>query len=142
MKTLFRFFLATVVCMACLLVLQTAQEYFIAESLLGTTVEQVMDLCFRVLAWVTVILYVWCVCGYIVDAIRDIVRRSNARKNAARSKSGVVLTISENDTPKLYDDAAQEAAVVAAGHIAGKEEEHKPAGAKNGKNPSKKKKRK
>ena len=108
MKTLFRFFLATVVCMACLLVLQTAQDYFVAESLLGSTVEQVMELCFKILGWVTVVLYVWCVVGYIVDAIRDIVRRSKARKKNARRKKGVVMTIGEPEAPKLYDDAAQE----------------------------------
>ena len=141
MKTLFRFFLATVVCMACLLVLQTAQTYFAAESLLGATVEQVMDVCFRALAWVTGILYVWCVLGYIVDANRDIVRRSKARKNAARSKSGVVLTISESDTPKLYDDAVQEAAATAEG-TDGKESGHRSSGAKNKKKHSKNGKKK
>ncbi|MBQ8611336.1 MAG: hypothetical protein IJ412_06460 [Oscillospiraceae bacterium] len=141
MKTLFRFFLATVVCMACLLVLQTAQEYFVAESLLGATVEQVMDVCFKVLAWVTVILYVWCVLGYIVDAIRDIVRRSKAKKNAVRSSSGVVLTISESDTPKLYDDAAQEAAA-AAENTEEKESGHRPSREKNKKKHSKNGKKK
>ncbi len=109
MKTLFRILKATVVTAVCLLVLKTAYSYFLAESLLGPTVEQVVKLCFLALSAIALLLYLYCFTSYIVDACRA---RAKKKKEAKKGPSPTVqLTIGEQDAPRLYDDDAPVASV-------------------------------
>lgn len=110
MKTLYRLLVSTAVAAGCLYVLDKAGAYYEAESLLGPTVDRVVEVCFAALGIVTVLIWVSCFVGSLVDAVRWAGRRSKAKKREEeQAKSGVVLAIGAQEPPHLYD-AQQEPA--------------------------------
>ena len=102
MKTLFRMLVTTAVAAGCLYVLREAQTFFTTESLLGPTIDRVVELCFLALGAVTVLIWFFCSVGFLVDAIRWLLRRNRAKKRA-KNRTGVLLTIGEQEGHHLYD---------------------------------------
>ena len=102
MKTLFSLLVTTAVAAGCLYVLREAQIFFTTESLLGPTVDRVAELCFLVLDAVTVLIWLFCSIGFLVDAIRWLIHRQQAKKKA-KNRTGVLLTIGEQEGHHLYD---------------------------------------
>ena len=102
MKTLFRMLVTTAVAAGCLYVLRKAQIFFTMESLLGPTVDRVVELCFLALGSVTILIWFFCSVGFLVDAIRWLLRRNRAKKRA-KNRTGVMMTIGAPESPHLYD---------------------------------------
>ncbi len=110
MKTAFRMLVSTAVTAAILYVLRLTHVYFTAESMLGPTVDQVVERCLQVLAVVCVLLYLRCWVSLLIDAVR---RRRAARKTAAveaaaEPSPSVRLSIAEEQPARLYDREEQE----------------------------------
>ena len=115
MRTLFRFLVTTAVAVGCLYVLREAQIFFTMESLLGPTVDRIVELCFLVLGAVTVLIWFFCSVGFFVDGIRWLVRRQRAKKRE-KNRTGIRMTIGAPEGHHLYDvqqENAQEDAVAA-----------------------------
>ena len=113
MKTLFRLLVTTAVAAGCLYVLREAQIFFTMESLLGPTVDRVVELCFLALGAATILIWFFCTVGFFVDAIRWLLRRNRAKKRA-KNRTGVMMTIGAPEAPHLYDDQQEAAEQTAA----------------------------
>jgi hypothetical protein len=112
-KTLFRLLVTTAVAAGCLYVLREAQIFFTMESLLGPTVDRVVELCFLALGAATVLIWFFCSVGFLVDAIRWLIRRQRAKKQA-KNRTGVLMTIGAPEEHRLYDDQQETAEEAAA----------------------------
>ncbi len=109
MKTAFRMLVSTAVAAAVLYVLHITHDYFVAQSMLGATVDHVVTMCFQLLALVTVLLYVRCWLSLLWDGICALVRRCKARRSTA--KTGLKMTIEADAPARLFDREAEDASV-------------------------------
>lgn len=92
MKTVFRMLISTLATAAVLYLLRFTYTFFVAESMLGATVDHIVVLCLLALAAVSLLLYLRCWLSLLVDGIRWLVRKSRRRQPVAAT-TGVQLNI-------------------------------------------------
>ncbi len=91
MKTIFRMLISTLATAAGLYLLRFTYTFFVAESMLGATVDHIVVLCLLALAVVSLLLYLRCWLSLLVDGIRWRVRKS--RRQPVAATTGVQLNI-------------------------------------------------